>query len=95
MKFVNINCEESDLIIFISDKLIATNCHVALAVQEGPRERFIEVKKNNKEEYALARLTKIDEGHDVLPIDGGGMVILGETHSQGDDDGDIWGFGGT
>ena len=33
---------------------------------------------------------KSDEGHDILPIDGGGMVVLGETHSQGDDDGDIW-----
>ena len=33
---------------------------------------------------------KSDEGHDILPIDGGGMVVLGETHSQGDVDGDIW-----
>nr|MCS5653484.1 hypothetical protein [Candidatus Neomarinimicrobiota bacterium] len=33
---------------------------------------------------------KSDEGHDILAIDGGGMVVLGETHSQGDDDGDIW-----
>ena len=55
--------------IIISDKLIATNCHVALNVQEGPRERFIEVKKNNKEEYALAKLTKIDKEHDICIIE--------------------------
>tara|TARA_B110000196_G_scaffold92697_1_gene80245 strand:- start:655 stop:2025 length:1371 start_codon:yes stop_codon:yes gene_type:complete len=31
-----------------------------------------------------------DEGHDILAIDNGGMVVLGVTHSQGDNDGDIW-----
>ncbi len=31
-----------------------------------------------------------DEGHDILPSANGGMFILGETHSQGDIDGDIW-----
>ena len=31
-----------------------------------------------------------DVGHDILPSDNGGMYILGETHSQGDCDGDIW-----
>ena len=31
-----------------------------------------------------------DEGHDILPSANGGMFILGETHSQGDTDGDIW-----
>ena len=55
--------------IIISDKLIATNCHVALAVRGGPRERYIGVKKNNKEEYALAKLSKVDEGHDVCIIE--------------------------
>ena len=31
-----------------------------------------------------------DEGHDILALEDGGMIILGETHSNGDDDGDIW-----
>ena len=31
-----------------------------------------------------------DEGHDILPANNGGMYILGETHSEGDGDGDIW-----
>jgi len=31
-----------------------------------------------------------DEGHDILPTTNGGMYILGETHSYGDGDGDIW-----
>ena len=31
-----------------------------------------------------------DEGHDILALEDGGMIVLGVTHSQGDDDGDIW-----
>ena len=31
-----------------------------------------------------------DEGHDILPGTNGGMYVLGETHSHGDGDGDIW-----
>jgi len=31
-----------------------------------------------------------DEGHDILALEDGGMIILGETHSNGDEDGDIW-----
>ena len=31
-----------------------------------------------------------DKGHDILALEDGGMIILGETHSNGDDDSDIW-----
>ena len=33
---------------------------------------------------------KSDEGHDILALEDGGMIVLGVTHSQGDNDGDIW-----
>lgn len=31
-----------------------------------------------------------DIGHSIIPSDNGGMFILGETHSMGDIDGDMW-----
>ena len=52
---------------------------------------MIKIDENGNEKWSKTfGGDKSDEGHDILPIEGGGMMVLGETHSQGDIDGDIW-----
>ena len=58
----------SGVMIDSKKKLIATNCHVAMISLKKP-DRKIVVKKINKQNYAVAKIYKKAEEHDVCIIE--------------------------
>ena len=51
--------------VILDSKLVATNCHVALMVNEGSNDRAIGIKNINQDKYALASIYKIKKEHDI------------------------------